>query len=63
MQGTVREFRDETRSGSVVLDDGTVFPLPAEAFTASGLLTLRQGQRVAFDVHDGTVAKITLATF
>ena len=67
MQGTVKEFQEETRSGSVVLDDGTVIPLPAAAFSATGLLTLRPGQRVNFGVRgdgdDRVVSTISLVTF
>ena len=50
MQGTVKEFSEETRSGSVILDDGSEVPLPAAAFSKSGLLKLAQGQRVRFEV-------------
>ncbi|MDQ1712716.1 MAG: hypothetical protein QOE45_2166 [Frankiaceae bacterium] len=66
MQGTVKEFREETRSGSVVLDDGTEIPIPPEAFSRSGLLKLQFGQRVRFDVEgegdDRRVTRITIAT-
>ena len=65
MQGTVKEFSEETRSGSVVLDDGTVIALPATAFSASGLRKLQFGQRVRFEVagegEDRRVTSITLA--
>jgi hypothetical protein len=66
MQGTVRDFSEETRSGSVVLDDGTVLPLTAQAFSSSGLRMLRMGQRVRL-VTDGEgearrVQQIELAT-
>ena len=67
MQGTVREYSEETRSGSVVLDDGTVIPLPADAFSRSGLRKLTFGQRVRFEVtgegDSRVVTSITLATF
>ncbi len=46
MQGTVRSFDPTTRSGSVLLDDGTELPYDAAAFDAGGLLLLRFGQRV-----------------
>lgn len=66
MQGTVRDFSEESRSGSVVLDDGTVIPLPAAAFSRSGLRKLTFGQRVRFEVAgDGDerhVVEINLAT-
>ena len=63
VQGTVKDFSDETRSGSVVLDDGTTFPITPQAFSSSGLRSLRFGQRVRFEVADDKVVSITLATF
>ena len=51
MQGTVREFSEETRSGSIILDDGTDIPIPAAAFSRSGLRKLAVGQRVRFEVE------------
>ena len=66
MQGTVREFSEETRSGSVILDDGTVLPLPAQSFSRSGLRMLRPGQRVRLvtegEADDRVVSSIELAT-
>ncbi len=66
MQGTVREFSEETRSGSVILDDGTVIPLPAPAFSRSGLRKLQFGQRVHFEVEgdgdDRRVSSIAIVT-
>ena len=67
MQGTVKEFSEETRSGSVLLDDGTTeIPLPASAFAKSGLLKLQFGQRVTFEVEgegdDRVVTRITIPT-
>jgi cold shock CspA family protein len=50
MQGTVKEFSEETRSGSVLLDDGSEIPIPPEAFSTSGLRKLVLGQRVKFEV-------------
>ena len=66
MQGTVREFSEETRSGSVVLDDGTVLPLSAQTFSGSRLRMLRAGQRVRL-VTEGegdarTISTVELAT-
>jgi cold shock CspA family protein len=59
-QGTVKEFSAETHTGSVLLDDGTEIPLPAEAFARSGLLDLRFGQRVRFEVEGaGDAARIS----
>ncbi len=66
LQGTVKEFREETRSGSVLLDDGSEVPIPPEAFSRSGLRLLRFGQRVKFGIEgegdDRRVAWIDIVT-
>lgn len=65
-QGTVKHFDAQTRTGSVLLDDGTTIPLGADVFDRSGLLTLRFGQRVRFDLagagDQAHVASIDLVT-
>lgn len=64
MQATVREFDPQTRSGDVLLDDGSVKTFGADAFDASGLRLLRLGQRVRLRVDaEGAVSFLTLATF
>ena len=63
MQGTVRAYDADTRSGSVFLDDGTVLEFDAAAFDAGGLRLLRFGQRVNIAVTDDKISAITLATF
>jgi cold shock CspA family protein len=64
MQGTVADYDPETRTGTLLLDDGTRVSFPAAAFDASGLRLLRLGQRVRLE-HDpaGTLTRITLPTF
>jgi len=49
-QGTVKYFDYETNTGTVLLDNQDELPITAETFTASGLLQLRLGQRVRFEV-------------
>ncbi|MDQ7909138.1 cold-shock protein [Phytohabitans sp. ZYX-F-186] len=64
MQGTVATYDPETRSGTLLLDDGTEIGYPPEAFAASGLRLLRLGQRVRIDRDEsGQVRRITLPTF
>ena len=60
MQGTVKSFDVETRR-AVLLDDSLrELPVDAEAFAASGLLELRIGQRVRFEVaEDGDDERVT----
>lgn len=63
MQATVRSFDPRTRSGDVLLDDGSAMSFTARAFDASGLRLLRLGQRVRLRLaDDGTVAFLTIAT-
>lgn len=64
MQGTVAVYDPQSRSGTLLLDDGTEVPFPTAAFDASGLRLLRLGQRVRIE-HDqsGEISRITLPTF
>ncbi|GAA0801323.1 cold-shock protein [Spirilliplanes yamanashiensis] len=49
MQGTVATFDPDTRTGTLVLDDGSELAFPEAAFAASGLRHLRQGQRLTVE--------------
>jgi cold shock CspA family protein len=61
MQGTVATFDPGTHTGTLLLDDGTELPFPAEAFERSGLRLLRLGQRVTVETAaDGTVGRVRL---
>ena len=66
MQGTVASFDPLTRSGTVLLDDGTELPYNDMAFDAGSLRLAWVGQRVRIrtagsgaDLH---VTFLTLAT-
>ena len=62
-QGTVKYFDPETSSGTVLLDDSDELAVDAETFHASGLLELRLGQRVHFDIEgSGDDRRITSLT-
>ena len=67
MQGTVKEFDDETRLGSLLLDDGSEVAIDAESTEGSEIRSLRIGQRVDFDVTQegaGSVARgLHIVTF
>ncbi len=60
-------FAPDTRSGSVLLDDGTELPFDRAAFEAGGLRLVRPGQRVRIRVSgagaDQQVVFLTLSTF
>jgi hypothetical protein len=63
---TVRDHDAGARTGSVLLDDGTLLRYGAAAFDAGGLRLLRSGQRVRVRLDDAeppTVTAITLVTF
>ncbi|WP_331453358.1 hypothetical protein [Streptomyces sp. SS162] len=63
MQATAYTYDPETRSGSVLLDDGTPVEFGAEASDAGGLRLLRAGQRVRIETEDeGGALRITLVT-
>jgi 2-phospho-L-lactate guanylyltransferase len=63
MQGTVATYDAQTRSGTLLLDDGTELAFPTAAFDASGLRLLRLGQRVRVEQDgDGEVVRVTLPT-
>ncbi|MEV4478835.1 cold-shock protein [Micromonospora coxensis] len=63
MQGTVASFDAQTRTGVLLLDDGTELAFPARAFDASGLRLLRLGQRLRVERDpDGTVVRVTFPT-
>ncbi|MEU6813782.1 hypothetical protein [Streptomyces sp. NPDC046860] len=63
MQATAYTYDPETRSGQVLLDDGTPVPFDAAAFDAGGLRLLRPGQRVRIETDGrGAGLRITLVT-
>ncbi|CAL9294742.1 hypothetical protein ABZ568_24190 [Streptomyces olindensis] len=63
MQATAYTYDPESRSGQVLLDDGTPVPFDAAAFDAGGLRLLRPGQRVRIEVEGPKESlRITLVT-
>ena len=66
-QGTVKHFDIQTNTGTILLDDQAELPVPAETFAATGLLELRLGQRVRFDIEgsgdDRRVTNLNLVSF
>ncbi|WP_052852016.1 hypothetical protein [Streptomyces avicenniae] len=63
MQATAYTYDPATRSGSVLLDDGTPLRFGADAFDAGGLRLLRPGQRVRIEVAgEGTDRHVTFVT-
>jgi 2-phospho-L-lactate guanylyltransferase len=63
MQATAYTYDSQTRSGSVLLDDGTPVDFGAPAFDAGGLRLLRPGQRVRIEWEgEGGARRIALVT-
>ena len=66
MQATVRSYDPATRSGSVLLDDGTELPYDGPALLGSKVRFLRLGQRVRIEVagsgRNTRVPFLTIAT-
>ena len=66
-QGTVKYFDTTTNTATILLDDQEELPVDAATFAASGLLELRLGQRVRFEVDgsgdDRRVRDLNLASF
>ncbi|WP_250001806.1 cold-shock protein [Actinoplanes sp. M2I2] len=61
MQGTIATFESGSRSGTLLLDDGTELAFDAAAFDASGLRKLRLGQRVTVEPgEDGRVRQVRI---
>lgn len=62
-QGTVKTFDPEACTGSLVLDDQTEYAIDRETFLASGLVDLRLGQRVRFELADDRIEQLDLVSF
>ncbi|MFF8034260.1 MULTISPECIES: hypothetical protein [unclassified Streptomyces] len=63
MQATAYTYDPVSRSGQVLLDDGTPVSFGAPAFDAGGLRLLRPGQRVRIETEgEGEARRITLVT-
>jgi cold shock CspA family protein len=63
MQGTISVYDPATRSGTLLLDDGTPVDFDQAAFDRSGLRFLRLGQRVRIERDaGGRVSRVTIPT-
>ena len=66
-QGTIRDWDEETRTGSLLMEDRTEVGIDATSIEGSNIRTLRLGQRVRFDLSQaagGPIARtLTLVTF
>ena len=57
-QGTIKDFDEQNRSGTLLQDDRSEVHIDAESLEGSGIRTLRLGQRVIYDLADEGGAKL-----
>jgi cold shock CspA family protein len=57
-QGTVKDFDEQERTGSLLMEDRTEVQIDATSTEGSGLRFLRIGQRVRFDLIEEGGRKI-----
>jgi 2-phospho-L-lactate guanylyltransferase len=57
-QGTIRDFDPESRDGSLLMEDRTEVHIDATSVEGAGILSLRIGQRVRFDLVEEGGRKI-----
>jgi cold shock CspA family protein len=67
VQGTIKDFDDRDKSGTLLTDDRSEVAIDAMSIRGSNILTLRIGQRVTFDLvqEDGreVARSLHLVTF
>jgi len=59
-QGTIRDFDEKDRTGTLLTDGRVEVVIDADSLDASGIRTLRIGQRVKFETEErdgATVAR------
>jgi cold shock CspA family protein len=59
-QGTIKDFHEADRTGVLLTDDRAEVVIDADSLDASGIRTLRIGQRVKFETEErdgATVAR------
>lgn len=57
-QGTIKDFDEEGRTGVLLTDDRAEVVIDADSLDASGIRTLRIGQRVKFETEERDGAKV-----
>ena len=66
-QGTIKDYDEQVRTGTLLMDDRTVVAFDATAIEGSNIRTLRLGQRVRFELVDldgaPTARSLRLVTF
>lgn len=60
-QGTIKDFDEAARTGSLLMDDRTEVSIEPESLEGSGVRTLRIGQRVRFETEERDGASVARA--
>ncbi len=57
-QGTIKDFDEDQRTGTLLMEDRTEVHIDPTSLEGSGLRFLRIGQRVKFDLVEESGAKL-----
>lgn len=57
-QGTIKEYDDEQRIGTLLMDDRSEVAIDATSIEGAGIRSLRLGQRVKFDLVEESGRRI-----
>jgi len=57
-QGTVKDFDDDSRTGTLLMEDRSEVRIDAASLEGAGIRTLRLGQRVRFQLADEAGTKV-----
>ena len=57
-QGTIKDFAEDERAGSLLMEDASEVTIDATSLEGSGIRTLRLGQRVKFALIEESGRKI-----
>ena len=57
-QGTIKDYDEQERTGSLMMEDHTEVAIDAVSLEGSGLRSLRLGQRVRFDLVEESGGKM-----
>ena len=57
-QGTIKEYDERSRNGSLLMEDRSEIAIDATSLEGAGIRTLRIGQRVKFDLADENGKKV-----
>lgn len=57
-QGTIKDYESATRTGSLLMDDATEVDIDPTSVEGAGIIDLRIGQRVRFELIEDGARKV-----